>query len=155
MVLKNKTLYRFEGFEMDPINRVLTGAGKSISLHSRTFDLLLYMVRNGGRLLTKDELMNAVWGDAAVEEGNLTQGIFLLGKALEANRPDGAKLIVTVPGRGYRFLVEVEEIFGGLSSTTDEFPAEAPVVTPPPEKKSSGRLRMLYAACGFVALLLL
>ena len=72
MVLKNKTLYRFEGFEMDPINRVLTGAGKPISLHSRTFDLLIYMVRNGGRLLTKDELMNAIWGDTAVEEGNLT-----------------------------------------------------------------------------------
>jgi DNA-binding winged helix-turn-helix (wHTH) protein/predicted Zn-dependent protease len=155
MVLKNKTLYRFEGFEMDPINRVFTSSGKSISLHSRTFDLLLYMVRNGGRLLTKDELMNAVWGDAAVEEGNLTQGVFLLRKALEANRPDGAKLIVTVPGRGYRFLVEVEEIFGGLSSATDEIPAEPPVVTPPSEKKSSGRLRMLYAACGFVALLLL
>ena len=66
MVLKNKTLYRFEGFEMDPINRVLTGAGKPIPLHSRTFDLLIYMVRNGGRLLTKDELMNAIWGAESI-----------------------------------------------------------------------------------------
>ena len=120
MVLKNKTLYRFEGFEMDPVNRVFTRDGKPIFLHSRTFDLLLYMVRNGGRLLTKDELMNAIWGDTAVEEANLTQGVFLLRKALGANQRDGAKLIVTVPGRGYRFLPAVKEVFGVLRADADE-----------------------------------
>lgn len=72
LIPKNKTLYRFEGFEMDPINRVFTNAGKPIFLHSRTFNLLLYMVRNCGRLLTKDELMNALWGDTAVEEGTFS-----------------------------------------------------------------------------------
>lgn len=66
MVIKLNTLYRFEGFEMDPVNRVFKAAGKPISLHSRTFDLLLYMVRNGRRLLTKEELMSAVWRDPSV-----------------------------------------------------------------------------------------
>src|ERR1700722_10028769 len=110
MVVKINVLYRFEDFELDPINRVLKGAGQPISLHSRNFDLLRYMVRNPGRLLTKDELMNAVWGDTAVEEGNLTQGVFLLRKALTAGQPDGGKLIVTTPGRGYRFDASVEEV---------------------------------------------
>jgi DNA-binding winged helix-turn-helix (wHTH) protein/tetratricopeptide (TPR) repeat protein len=151
MVLKNKTLYRFDGFEMDPINRVLTGAGRPISLHSRTFDLLIYMVRNGGRLMTKDELMNAIWGDTAVEEGNLTQGVFLLRKALSASHPDGAKLIVTVPGRGYRFEADVEEIFGVLDPTasTNEAPAEVPV------EKAPRRRWVLYTAAGVTALLVL
>src|SRR5580658_2575483 len=110
MVVKINILYRFEGFEMDPVNRVFKGAGKPIFLHSRTFDLLLYMVRNGGRLLTKEELMSAVWRDTAVEEANLTQGVFLLRKALAADQPGGGKLIVTVPGRGYRFAGAVEEV---------------------------------------------
>jgi eukaryotic-like serine/threonine-protein kinase len=153
MVLKNKTLYRFEGFEMDPVNRVFTSAGKPIFLHSRTFDLLSYMVRNGGRLLTKDELMNAIWGDAAVEEANLTQGVFLLRRALGANRPDGAKLIVTVPGRGYRFLPEVEEVFGVSLPATDEITEEPAEIPPLPEKKFRARRWMLYAISGAVALL--
>jgi eukaryotic-like serine/threonine-protein kinase len=144
MVVKNKTLYRFEGFEMDPINRVLTSGGKPISLHSRTFDLLRYMVRNSGRLLIKDELMNAIWGDTAVEEGNLTQGVFLLRKALAASQPDGAKMIVTVPGRGYRFEAQVEEVFGVLDPSP-----EAPV------EKAPRRRWVLYTAAGVAALLVL
>src|ERR1700691_2702494 len=131
MVVKVNILYRFEGFEMDPVNRVFKGAGKPIFLHSRTFDLLLYMVRNGGRLLTKEELMNAVWGDTAVEEGNLTQGVFLLRKALAANQPEGGKLIVTAPGRGYRFAAAVEEVDArGNSATADENPAQMPAIAP-------------------------
>jgi Tol biopolymer transport system component len=70
------------------------------------------MVRNSDRLLTKEELMKSVWGDAFVEEGNLTQSVFLLRKALSANQPADNKLIVTVPGRGYRFAAQVEEIAG-------------------------------------------
>jgi eukaryotic-like serine/threonine-protein kinase len=130
MVVKVNTLYRFEGFEMDPVNRVFKGAGKPIFLHSRTFDLLLYMVRNGGRLLTKEELMSAVWRDTAVEEGNLTQGVFLLRKALAANQSEGGKLIVTVPGRGYRFAAPVEEVDARGSSAVDETPAETPTAVP-------------------------
>jgi len=115
-------LCRFEGFELDAVNRVLLAAGAPVSLHSRTFDLLVYMVRNTRRLLTKEELLKAVWGDVAVEESSLTQGIFLLRKALAANLPEDRKLIVTVPGRGYRFVAEVEE-----TDALDEIPpATAP-----------------------------
>src|SRR5580658_5407437 len=106
------SLYRFEGFEMDPANRLVTGAGKPLAIPARAFDLLFYMVRNAERLLTKEELMKSVWGDAFVEEGNLTQSVFLLRKALSASQPTDNKLIVTVPGRGYRFVARVEEIAG-------------------------------------------
>jgi len=75
-------LYRFEEFEVDPSNRLFTGLGKAIPVPSRAFDVLLYMVRNPQRLLTREELMKAVWSDAAVEEGNLTQTVFLLRRAV-------------------------------------------------------------------------
>ena len=136
MVIKINVLYRFEGFEIDPVNRVFKGAGKPIFLHSRTFDLMLYMVRNGGRLLAKEELMGAVWGDAAVEEGNLTQGVFLLRKALGASRPDGGKMIVTVPARGYRFEAAVEEIDARGSFGAEELPKAAPPVAQNPSRQS-------------------
>ena len=151
MVVKINVLYRFEDFELDPINRVLKGAGQPISLHSRNFDLLRYMVRNPGRLLTKDELMNAVWGDTAVEEGNLTQGVFLLRKALTAGRPDGGKLIVTIPGRGYRFDVSVEEV--PADAATPDLPPEKPAAVDPTQKRNPRRRYMLIAAGVFILLL--
>jgi len=103
-------LYRFGGFELDPANRAVTGDGKLIAIPSRAFDLLLFMVANSQRLLTKEELMQAVWGDTAVEESNLTQSVFLLRKALPASQTADNRLIVTVPGRGYRFTALVETI---------------------------------------------
>ena len=157
MVVKINILYRFEGFEVDPVNGVFKGAGNPIPLHSRTFDLLLFMVRNAGRLLAKEELMNAVWGDAAVEESNLTQAVFLLRKALSASQPESGKLIVTVPGRGYRFLAAVEEVVTPTaSSATEESPLETPATAQTPEKKKLGRRRLAgYAAIACVAVLLL
>src|ERR1035438_2631444 len=110
MGFETNTLYRFEGLELDPANRVLALGGKPIAIPSRAFDLLLYMARNTERLLTKDELMKAVWGDTIVEEANLTQSVFLLRKALSAQPSTENKLIVTVPGRGYRFAAQVERI---------------------------------------------
>src|SRR5579863_7954133 len=107
---ETNTLYRFEGFEIDPANRVFALDGKPIAIAARAFDLLLYMASNTERLLTKDELMKAVWGDTIVEESNLTQSVFLLRKALSAHPSTENKLIVTVPGRGYRFAAKVERI---------------------------------------------
>ncbi len=63
MVVRINTVCRFEGFELDPANRILRASGETITLHSRTFDLLLYMVGNPGRLLAKEELLDAVWGE--------------------------------------------------------------------------------------------
>jgi DNA-binding winged helix-turn-helix (wHTH) protein/tetratricopeptide (TPR) repeat protein len=113
------SVYRFGSFEVNPSERAVTDGGKPVAIPSRAFDVLLYMVRNPRRLLTKEELLNAVWSDAAVEEGNLSQSVFLLRKAFNGNsRPE--PLIVTVPGRGYQFAAAVEEI-----STAVEVPATA------------------------------
>src|SRR5208283_4113536 len=110
MSLEINTLYRFDGFEMNPANRVFAFDSKPIVTPARAFDLFLYMARNPERLLTKEELMKAVWGDMIVEEGNLTQNVFLLRKALSAVSSTENKLIVTVAGRGYWFAGQVERV---------------------------------------------
>ena len=83
-----------------------------MELPPRAFDTLLVLVENSGRLLEKDDLMRAVWGDTVVEENNLSQVIYLLRKALRDGE-DGARYIETVPKRGYRFLAEVREFESG------------------------------------------
>ena len=100
-------LYRFGEFELDAEQRLLRCDGRKVALPRKALDILLYMVRNPRRLLEKDELLQAVWPDTFVEEGNLSQNISLLRKALASGVED-FRYIVTVPGRGYEFAAAVE-----------------------------------------------
>jgi DNA-binding winged helix-turn-helix (wHTH) protein/tetratricopeptide (TPR) repeat protein len=101
-------LYRFGPYQLDAARRLLLRDEAGIALQPKTFDLLLYMVRNPLRPLSKEELLQAVWPDSFVEESNLTQNIFQLRKALTAGKGDGTRYIVTIPGRGYQFVSPVE-----------------------------------------------
>ena len=73
---------------------------------------LLVLVENSGRVVSKDELMKAVWPDTFVEEGNLTQNISVLRKVLGEN-PGEHIYIETVPKQGYRFIA------AGLAETAE------------------------------------
>jgi len=95
-------VYRFGEFVLDPGRRTLARADSPVSLTPKAFDVLLVLVQNPNRLVTKEELLQAVWGDTFVEEGNLTQYISLLRKALGDNSED-ARLIVTIARKGYQF----------------------------------------------------
>jgi DNA-binding winged helix-turn-helix (wHTH) protein/tetratricopeptide (TPR) repeat protein len=116
MSLLIKHLYRFGPFCLDAEQRLVRREGTKIALPPKAFDLLLYMVKNPLRLLTKEELLHAVWPDSFVEEGNLSQNIFLLRRALATQTSD-SRYIVTVPGRGYQFAYPVEMV---PESTGDE-----------------------------------
>ncbi|HYM12884.1 MAG TPA: AAA family ATPase, partial [Bryobacterales bacterium] len=70
------------------------------------FDTLRVLVENCGRLVSKDELMKAVWPDAVVEEGNLAHNLTVLRKAL-GGKEAGQQYVQTVPGQGYRFIADV------------------------------------------------
>lgn len=104
MSLSASGLYRFDEFELKPAQRTLTRNGTPVWISPKTFDVLAYLVANPGRVVTKDELLKAVWPESFVEEGNLTQHVFALRKALG----DRAGCIVTIPGRGYQFTAQVE-----------------------------------------------
>ena len=101
------SLYEFDEFRLYPQNRVLRRGGAAVSLTPKAFDVLLLLIQNAGRIVTKDELMKAVWPDSFVEESNLTQTIFMVRKALDETAD--RRYILTVQGQGYRFLVPVRE----------------------------------------------
>src|SRR6476469_8648929 len=75
-------LYRFGQFALDSRKRTLSRADSPVSVTPKAFDVLLFLVQHPNRLVTKEELLQAVWGDTFVEEGNLTQYLSLLREAL-------------------------------------------------------------------------
>ncbi len=103
-----KHLYEFGPFQLDAGERVLRRGQKRIDLPPRVFDTLVALAESDGRLLAKDELMDRIWPDSAVEENNLTQAIYLLRRVLQDGE-NGNRYIETVPKRGYRFLAPVRE----------------------------------------------
>jgi DNA-binding winged helix-turn-helix (wHTH) protein/TolB-like protein len=100
-------VYEFAGFKLDVTRRRLLKNGEPLQLTSKALETLLTLVINAGKTLSKAELMDAVWGETAVEENNLTQQISTLRRAL-GERPDDHRFIVTVPGRGYSFVALIE-----------------------------------------------
>jgi DNA-binding winged helix-turn-helix (wHTH) protein len=99
--------YRFGEFVLDPGRRTLFRADSPVSLTPKAFDVLLVLVQNPTRVVTKEELLQAVWGgDTFVEEGSLKQYISHLRKALGDNSED-ARLIVTIARKGYQFTADV------------------------------------------------
>ena len=107
----DKELFEFDSFRLDPAEYLLLRNGEPVPLEPKVLETLLVLIRHGGRLVGKDELMQAVWPDSFVEESNLTRNISALRKAL--NRNDGGpQYIETVPKRGYRFVGEVRVLAG-------------------------------------------
>src|SRR5262245_18723922 len=110
--------YRFGEFTLDVDQRILLRENKPLALPPKVFDTLLILVENGGRIVTKEELMARLWPDTFGEEGNLPYNIKQLRKFLgdDVRRP---RYIETVARRGYRFIANVEEVLserGEMSS---------------------------------------
>jgi predicted ATPase/DNA-binding winged helix-turn-helix (wHTH) protein len=96
--------YRFDHCELHPAERRLLVDGRAAVLGGRAFDVLMALVERRGRVVTKGELIDAVWPDVVVEENNLPVQISLLRKAL------GSGVIATVAGRGYQFTAELQPL---------------------------------------------
>ncbi len=100
-------MYEFGPFRVDPEKETLFRAGESVPLTSKTFQILLVLIRNSNEVVTKDDLMKTVWPDTFVEEANLSRNVFMLRKALGESAQDH-RYIITVPGRGYRLAESVQ-----------------------------------------------
>ncbi|MDP9192485.1 MAG: winged helix-turn-helix domain-containing protein [Acidobacteriota bacterium] len=96
-------VYEFGPYVLDRPRRLLTRDGAPVGLTPKAFDLLSLLVENGGRVVSKETLMSALWPDTVVEESNLTFQISTLRKALSDGR-----YVVTIPGRGYQFAGAVQ-----------------------------------------------
>ena len=101
-----QAIYEFGQFRLDREARMLLSGGKTVALTPKAVELLLVLVEKRGQLVSKDDLMQAVWPDTFVEEGNLTSNISILRRQLGV-LPDGGEYIQTIPKRGYRFVAAV------------------------------------------------
>lgn len=116
--METKEIYNFGPFRADGLRRTLTRNGDVVPLPGKAFDVLYALLRDPGQTVLKEDLMKEVWPDTFVEEGNLTQMVFLLRKAL-GDTEGGQPLIVTVPRQGYRFTGGVTDAANGeLSAAT-------------------------------------
>jgi DNA-binding winged helix-turn-helix (wHTH) protein/tetratricopeptide (TPR) repeat protein len=120
-----KQLYEFGPYRVDVGLSRVERAGHPVPVPPKAFDLLLLLARNPERLLTKHELMEALWPETFVEDANLTQHVYTLRKAL-GDRPDGTPYIETVPRRGYRLNADVRQAAADHAVSA---PSPAPVVT--------------------------
>lgn len=92
----------FAEFELNTIQRRLARDGEAVPLHAKAFDLLVFLVENNGRVLTKEAILETVWENRFVEESNLAVQISNLRKALGESK-NSSRFLVTVPGKGYKF----------------------------------------------------
>lgn len=106
---KTKHSFFFDEFEVDTNRRLLLKKGETVGLNPKTLDLLLVLIENQERVVSKNELLDAVWTNQFVEENNLTVHIAALRKAL-GEKKNEHRFIVTVPGKGYSFAAKVEKI---------------------------------------------
>jgi TolB-like protein/DNA-binding winged helix-turn-helix (wHTH) protein/Flp pilus assembly protein TadD len=150
-------LYRFEEFVLDPKKRTLSWEGSPVHLTPKAFDILLFLVRNPNRVVSKQELMKAVWPDTFVEESNLTFNVSQLRKSL-AERPPDDRLIVTLARQGYQFTGDVTVADGveslapasstGLEprvATATPLPAQGVGPPGPPTGPAPGALALAHA----------
>ena len=103
-----RMLYCFEDFVLDPDRRELRRAGAVIDVQPRAFDLLQYLIANRDRVVSKDDILAAIWGGRIVSESALTTRINATRAAVDDNG-DQQRLIRTLPRKGIRFVGEVRE----------------------------------------------
>jgi DNA-binding winged helix-turn-helix (wHTH) protein/Tol biopolymer transport system component len=126
--------YAFGPFRLDPQQSMLFRGSEAVPLTPKVFDTLRILVENSGRVLSRDSLMEQVWGDTIVSDSNLTQNIWVLRNTL--GEDESQRYIETVPRRGYRFVAPVTRLESGpepvatvaQASPPDPQPAPPPVV---------------------------
>ncbi len=139
------TIYLFDGFQLDVTRHQLVSSGGIVQpLNTRAMEALLLLVANAGELVEKRRLMQTVWPNAIVEDNNLNQCILAIRKAL-GETAGSNRYIMTVPGRGYRFVSPVRVV-------TKESLSEE--VAAPSARPQLPQTAWLVAGAGVCALLL-
>jgi DNA-binding winged helix-turn-helix (wHTH) protein/tetratricopeptide (TPR) repeat protein len=106
----------FQPFRLDPVNQCLWRGEERISLTPKAFDVLRYLVDNPARLVTHDELLDALWPDTYVQPEVLRKYVLEIRKVLE-DQPKDPHFIETLPKRGYQFVAPV--LYEGSTSLPD------------------------------------
>jgi TolB-like protein/DNA-binding winged helix-turn-helix (wHTH) protein/tetratricopeptide (TPR) repeat protein len=142
-------IFLFDRFQADDIAFRLTADGVPVSLEPKALRLLLYLIQNRGRLVRKQEILDAVWADAAVTESALTRSIGLLRKTLDDDSRE-PRFIETVPTAGFRFIAIVEIVAAPGPATAvaiAQNPTPPLVLKPAPRRRHFLRLAIVAAVC--------
>lgn len=140
--LTESRIYDFGEFRLDAKrHRLFLREGHVlVPLTPKAVDLLIALVQSKGRVLTKDELLDTVWGGSFVEEANLSQTIFVLRKTLGENTKE-PRFILTVPNRGYQFISSVTEFGAEDTILEDEYLTDIHASDPKPTETSSREIK--------------
>lgn len=116
--------FRFDDFLLNAKERRLLHKDSELKLQPKSFDVLLHLLKSAGNLVTKDELLDAVWSDSVVTPNSLTRCIKQI-RALLKDDANSPKYIETVQGSGYRFIASVEVVdsidqVGGVAETASQ-----------------------------------
>jgi tetratricopeptide (TPR) repeat protein/DNA-binding winged helix-turn-helix (wHTH) protein len=116
----SKQIFRFGDVEVDPAQGCLRRGGEELHLRQQTFQVMIYLLENRGRLVTKEELLANIWKETAVTDDALVQCVMDIRRAIgdDSRRPI---FIKTLPKVGYRFVSPVEEHWS-QPETTIEIP---------------------------------
>jgi TolB-like protein len=137
IVQGNCTLrYLFEDYEFDTDRRELRRGAEGVSVAPQVFDLLDYLIRNRERVVSKDDLIDAIWKGRSVSDAALTTRLNAARTAI-GDSGEGQRLIKTFPRKGVRFVGHVQEV----RSPADDGAGDGPVQSPkhaltPPDKPS-------------------
>src|SRR5690349_3373530 len=104
-------IFRLDGVEIDTSRMSINRAGESQHLRQKTFQVLIYLLENRPRVISKNELVDQIWSGAAVTDNTLEQCLAEIRKVLRDNSRNPL-FIKTVPRVGYRFIGSVEEVDG-------------------------------------------
>jgi DNA-binding winged helix-turn-helix (wHTH) protein len=129
---------RFDRYVLDLDRGCLLFEGNDIALRPKTFAVLQYLIEHAGRLVSKDELFEAVWPGIAVSDDALVQSI---GELRRAFSDDGPRLIKTIPRRGYRLETTMSVEAAGGPAPVDAIPgsaaaADKEIATPKPTARN-------------------
>ncbi len=138
--------YIWDKWRFEPTECRLMRDDALVPMPAKTLDLLATLLRRAPRLVTKEEILTAVWPDAAVEEGNIAFHIAALRKILDAG--DGPSAIENVRGRGYRFVHDVAIL---QLPPTDA--VQQRIAQPPPAAAHQPRRRALWPALSVAGIL--
>ncbi|HJU25276.1 MAG TPA: winged helix-turn-helix domain-containing protein [Rhodanobacteraceae bacterium] len=128
MSAQEHAVYCFADCELDVRERRLLVHGQPVTLTPKVFDTLVLLVERAGHVVSKDELMAALWPRGFVHESNLTKHVWLIRRALGDGEDEG-RYIETVPKLGYRFVAPVQGVAaygganGGRAAIVDPAPA--------------------------------
>ena len=137
-------LFEFGPYTLDAAEHRLSCDGEAVALPPKAFATLVVLVENAGHVLSKNDLLDAVWPESFVEEASLTVTISTLRKIL-GERGRGDRYIETVPKRGYRFVAPVRSV----APPAEPDPAQAPAS--PTATARAPRLRALTLALALAA----